>query len=179
MQSPIPPLESFPGLPEGSGTLLALTPGQINGQEKDFGIRGVTEAFSPSELPPGCPKRSLGRRVGIPTRIFWNCTLAPVAPLGPQEALESRSENQDFLPLPGYFCPYSLHPELGRGSAGTACPKIPFPVGSSVQHGGRAPENPWRCCVGPWSAGVAYPRHWKDWDKGIILVPSRGAAGGV
>lgn len=116
MQSPIPPLESFPGLPEGSGTLLALTPGRINGQEKDFGIRGVTEAFSPSELPPGCPKRSLGRRVGIPTRIFWNCTLAPVAPLGPQEVLESRSENQDFLPLPGYFCPYSLHPELGGGS---------------------------------------------------------------
>lgn len=35
-----------------------------------------------------------------------------VVPLSPAAALESRSKIQSFLPLPGYFHPSRLHPEL-------------------------------------------------------------------
>lgn len=130
--------KAFSGPPECLGTLLALSPGQINRPGEGFGIRGVMKVFSPSELPSGCPKQSLGCRVGIQTQIFWNRTLAP---LSPEEALESGSENQDFLPLPGYFYPYSLHPGLGGGSArqrwDSLC-RAPLPAGT--QQSSRSPS---------------------------------------
>lgn len=145
-----------------------------------FWDQGCDGSVFPVRTPPRLSqaKPGLGSRPGFSGIAPWRLWLRSAPRKRWSLGLKIRifSSFQDIFVLTAFTPSWG---EAAPGSAGTACPKIPFPVGSSAQHRGRAPENPWCCCVGPWSAGVAYPRRWKDRDKGIILVPSRGAAGGV
>lgn len=73
------------------------------GQEKDL---GSPKCFPRQNLPQVVPNPGLQH--WDPNPDFLELHLGT-------SALESSSENWDFLLLPGWFCPYSLHPELGGG----------------------------------------------------------------